>query len=635
MNKIQPHSLFTDFDLDLFRAGKHFRLYEKMGSHPLEVEGKAGTYFAVYAPAAKSVGVIGNFNGWNARDHQLFVRWDGSGIWEGFLPGIGHGEAYKYQITSDHTANPIEKGDPFARFWEHPPRTATIIWDKKYTWKDSGWMKKRAAHNSLQAPMTVYEVHLASWKRKGENEYLTWEEMGQDLVDYCREMKFTHVEFMPVMEYPYDPSWGYQIVGYFAPTSRFGEPEGLKKVVDVLHQKGIGVLLDWVPSHFPSDAHGLAQFDGTHVYEHPDPRKGYHPDWKSLIFNYGRPEVRSFLISNALFWLDQYHADGLRVDAVASMLYLDYSRNHGEWEPNQYGGRENLDAILFMKDLNQAIYENYPDVQSVAEESTAFPLVTRPVEAGGLGFGQKWMMGWMHDTLEYFKKDPVYRQYHQGDLSNTLLYAFSESYVLPLSHDEVVHGKGSLLGRMPGDDWQRFANLRALYGWMYTHPGSKLLFMGGEFAQSGEWKFDRSLDWHLLDYAPHQGVQTCLKVLNQLYQKTPALYERAYSPEGFEWIDFQDSQNSVYAFIRMGNSPGDHVISILNLTPNTHQGYKLGCPTDQQWKVIFDSDDKKFGGSGHLKKKQFASQSGGWHGRSFHLELTLPPLACLILQPID
>ncbi|NNK71125.1 MAG: 1,4-alpha-glucan branching protein GlgB, partial [Flavobacteriaceae bacterium] len=484
MSEVITYSRFSEFDINLFKAGKHYNLYEKFGSHIMKVDGVNGTYFSVWAPSAKQVSVIGDFNFWIEGEHKLNVRWDGSGIWEGFIPNVGKGSTYKYKIQSHHNDIKTEKADPYARRCEHPPKTASIVWDSKHSWKDKKWMAERKKHNAVDAPYSVYEVHLGSWKKHVEEDrILSYAELADELVDYVKEMNFTHVEFMPIMEYPYDPSWGYQLTGYFAPTSRFGYPEEFKELVDKFHQNGIGVILDWVPSHFPEDAHGLGFFDGSHLYEHPDRKKGYHPDWKSLIFNYGRNEVKSFLISNALFWLEEFHADGLRVDAVASMLFLDYSRDEGEWEPNQFGGRENLDAIAFMKEMNEAVYSSFPDVQTIAEESTSFPMVSRPTYLGGLGFGMKWMMGWMHDTLQYFSKDPIHRKYHQDDLTFSMTYAFTENFMLPLSHDEVVYGKHSILGRMPGDEWQRFANLRLLYSYMFTHPGTKLLFQGAEFGQ--------------------------------------------------------------------------------------------------------------------------------------------------------
>jgi len=523
MAEVIPHSLFTDFDIALFKAGKHYKLYEKFGSHILTLDTHEGTYFAVWAPSAKAVSVIGDFNYWKAGEHPLHVRWDESGIWEGFIPNVGKGSVYKYHIQSNANDVVTEKADPYARRCEHPPKTASIVWNDSYTWKDAKWMKKRKKNNALDAPYSVYEVHLGSWKKHmEEGRFLSYVELADELVNYVKEMNFSHVELMPVMEYPYDPSWGYQLTGYFAPTSRFGYPEEFKLLVDKLHQNDIGIILDWVPSHFPEDAHGLGNFDGSCVYEHPDRRKGFHPDWKSLIFNYGRNEVKSFLISNALFWLDQYHADGLRVDAVASMLFLDYSREEGEWEPNQFGGRENLEAIAFMKEMNEAVYSTFPDVQTIAEESTSFPMVSKPTSIGGLGFGMKWMMGWMHDTLQYFSKEAVYRKHHQNDLTFSMTYAFTENFMLPLSHDEVVYGKSSMLRKMPGDEWQQFANLRLLYSYMYTHPGANLLFQGAEFGQSEEWNFQQSLDWHLLQYDVHKGAQTLVKDLNTFYKKQPA-----------------------------------------------------------------------------------------------------------------
>ena len=499
--KVKAYSLFTDFDIELFKAGKHFRLYEKFGARSLTVDGEEGTYFAVWAPSAKAVSVIGDFNYWIESEHQLNVRWDESGIWEGFLPNVSMGSNYKYKIRSNYSDIVTEKADPFAFHNEHPPNTASVVYSDNFTWSDQQWMNSRAKHNSLAAPFSVYEVHLESWRYNvDENRPLLFSELATELVNYVKEMGFTHVELMPIMEYPYSPSWGYQLTGYFTPSSRFGSPAECKQLINAFHKAGIGVILDWVPSHFPSDDHGLGFFDGSHLYEHPDPRKGYHPDWKSLIFNYGRNEVRSFLISNALFWLEHFHADGLRVDAVASMLYLDYSREDGEWEPNQYGGRENLDAISFLQELNEAVYANYPDVQTIAEESTSYTGVSRPTFDGGLGFGMKWMMGWMHDSLQYFSKDPIHRKYHHNEITFSMAYAFTENFMLPYSHDEVVYGKQSMLSKMPGDNWQQFANLRLLYSFMFTHPGTKLLFQGAEFAQREEWDFSTSLDWHLLDF---------------------------------------------------------------------------------------------------------------------------------------
>jgi 1,4-alpha-glucan branching enzyme len=632
-NKVLPHSLLTDFDIELFKAGKHFKLYEKLGAHILEKDGVAGCYFSVYAPAAAAVHLIGDFNDWKGDESQLFVRWDASGIWEGFLPGVKHGDKYKFKIFGSEANVVLEKADPFARYAEHPPNTASIVWDARYDWDDTSWMKSRAKVNSLKAPYSVYEVHLASWKYNiQEDRPLTYLELAKDLVEYVVEMKYTHVEFMPVMEHPFAPSWGYQVSSYFAPTSRFGDPEGFKALVDAFHRAGIGVILDWVPAHFPSDAFSLANFDGTHVYEHPDRRKGYHPDWKSLIFNFERNEIRAFLISSALFWLDKYHVDGIRVDAVASILYLDYSREDGEWEPNEFGGNENLAAISFIQDFNTAVYANFPDVQTIAEESTSYTGVTKPVSFGGLGFGMKWMMGWMHDTLEYFRKEPVYRRYHQNDLTFSMVYAFTEQFMLPLSHDEVVHGKGSILARMPGDEWQRFANLRTLYGFMFTHPGSKLLFMGCDFGQSEEWNFQQSLDWHLLQYKPHAGLQELIKALNTLYRKEPALYKQNYSADSFEWIDFSDHAQSVISYIRKCGNSAEDIIVVCNLTPIPRKNYRIGSPSSGVWKMIINTDDKKYFGSGSVRKKTFTAEAEAMHGKSNSLNLDLPPMAVICLK---
>ncbi len=633
MSNVIPHSLFTDFDIDLFKAGKHFRLYEKLGAHLTEVDGKKGVYFAVWAPSAKAVSVIGDFNFWIEGEHPLNIRWDSSGIWEGFIPNVEKGAKYKYKIHSHHGDIKTEKADPFAARCEHPPNTASIVWDTTYTWKDKNWMKKRKDINRLDKPFSVYEVHLGSWMHKAdENRPLSYLELASELTAYVKKMNFTHVEFMPIMEYPYDPSWGYQLTGYFAPTSRFGYPEDFMFLVDELHKNDIGVILDWVPSHFPEDAHGLGNFDGSHLYEHPDRRKGYHPDWKSLIFNYGRNEVRAFLISNAVFWLDRYHADGLRVDAVASMLYLDYSREDGEWEPNQYGGRENLDAISFFKELNEEIYGSFDGVQTIAEESTSFPMVSKPTYLGGLGFGMKWMMGWMHDTLEYFKKEPIYRKHHQNDITFSMTYAFTENFMLPLSHDEVVYGKQSILGRMPGDEWQRFANLRLLYSYMYTHPGSKLLFMGGEFGQSDEWNFQQSLDWHLLEYDYHKGIQKLVAEVNNLYRNEPALHEKQFVSEGFEWIDYNDSENSVLAYVRKGENEKDDLVLIANMTPVPREEYRIGLPASGSYKLIFNSDAPEFGGSGYKIAKQYTSEAVEWQHRAQSVELDLPPLGVMVLK---
>jgi len=633
MAKVKAFSLFTEFDINLFKSGKHYRLYEKFGSHPMEVDGEKGVYFSVWAPSAKKVSVVGDFNYWNDKQHELNVRWDGSGIWEGFIPEADEGMRYKFKIKSNNYIE-TEKADPYAFYCEAPPNTASVIKNiEGYDWKDADWMSYRKDKNGLDKPYAVYEMHLGSWMRNGDD-FLSYTDLADKLVKYLKEMNFTHVEFMPVMEYPFDPSWGYQLVGYFAPTSRFGSPKDLMFLIDELHKNDIGVIFDWVPSHFPSDDHGLGFFDGSHLYEHPDRRKGYHPDWKSLIFNYGRNEVRSFLISNAFFWLDKYHVDGLRVDAVASMVYLDYSREDGEWEPNEFGGRENLDAVSFLKDFNEGVYSTFEGVQTIAEESTAFPGVTKPVSIGGLGFGMKWMMGWMHDTLDYFSKDPIYRKHHQNEITFSLAYAFSENFVLPLSHDEVVYGKKSLLNKMPGDEWQKFANLRLMFGYMYTHPGTKLMFMGGEFGQSSEWNFAQSLDWHLLQYPPHLGLQKFVKDLNSLYKNTPALYEKAFASEGFEWINLNDSENSVISYIRKGHDVVNDIVVVCNFTSVIRKNYRIGLPRKGNLKQILNSDFKKYFGSGVSNSRKITIEKKPWDNKMYSAEITLPPLGMIAFKII-
>ena len=629
---MQPHSLFTEYDIALFKAGKHFRLYEKLGARLMQLNGVQGVYFAVWAPSASAVSVIGDFNYWSFGSHPLQVRWDASGIWEGFIPGIAKGALYKYGIRSFKDGVLIEKADPFALYCEHPPQTASVVWELGYAWNDKEWMDIRTDRNALDQPYSVYEVHLGSWKRNSAGQFLTYLELGDELVSYVVETGFTHVEFMPIMEYPYDPSWGYQLSGYFAPTSRFGSPQDFMRLIDKLHQAQIGVILDWVPSHFPDDAHGLGFFDGTHLYEHPDRRKGYHPDWKSLIFNYGRNEVRAFLISNAIFWLQHYHVDGLRVDAVASMLYLDYSRNAGEWEPNSFGGRENLDTISFLKDFNEAVYSAFEGVQTIAEESTSFPMVSRPTYDGGLGFGMKWMMGWMHDTLQYFGREPVYRKYHQNDLTLSMTYAFSENFMLPLSHDEVVHGKQSLLGRMPGDSWQQFANLRLLYGYMFTHPGTKLLFMGGEFGQRREWDFNTELDWHLLESAAHSGIKKLITDLNALYRTNPALYQLQFDSGGFEWISYSDQQQSVISFIRKGRVSDQNLVVLCNFTAVVRNDYRIGLSTNGMLRQLFNTDDTVYGGSGVHNAVPIMIDTQQWDGRPFSASVVLPPLGMVVFE---
>ncbi|MDJ1496411.1 1,4-alpha-glucan branching protein GlgB [Cytophagaceae bacterium DM2B3-1] len=627
-------SLFTDFDISLFRSGKHFKLYEKLGAHIINHNGVQGTYFAVWAPNAERVSLVGTFNFWNRTTHPLYPRWDGSGIWEGFVPNIGQGELYKYFIRSHNQGYEVEKGDPFGLLWETPPNTASVIWDINYQWNDSEWLQQRRAKTGQVQPYSVYEVHLGSWKRSPEegNRSLSYRELADELPAYVKELGFTHVEFLPVMEHPFYGSWGYQITGYFAPSSRYGTPQDFMHLIESFHQAGIGVILDWVPSHFPEDQHGLAYFDGTNLYEHADPRKGWHPDWKSLIFNYGRNEVRAFLISNAIFWLDKYHADGLRVDAVASMLYLDYSRNHGEWIPNQYGGRENLEAISLIQEFNTTVYQEYPDVHTIAEESTAYAGVSRPVYTGGLGFGMKWMMGWMHDTLKYMSTDPLYRRYHQGQITFSIIYAFHENFMLPLSHDEVVHGKNPLIYKMPGDEWQKFANLRLLYGYMFAHPGMKLLFMGDEFAQTREWNHDRSLDWHLTQYDLHKGVMNELKQLNHLFKTEKALYELSFDTNGFEWLDYGDADNSVISFLRKDSSGKEKIAVICNFTPQTHQSYRIGVPEKGTWVEIFNSDAREYAGSDSLNKHSATTELIMHHGKPFSITITLPPLGVVFLK---
>lgn len=633
LNAVEPMSRFTDFDTSLFRSGKHFKLYEKFGSHVMEHQGVVGTYFAVWAPNAQSVSVVGNFNGWNSDSNVLFNRWDSSGIWEGFIADIGVGEVYKYFIKAANGQG-LEKSDPFALRWEEPPRTASIIADTWYEWQDNEWMANRYQHNALDKPYSVYEVHIGSWARSPESpdEFLSYDQLAEKMVPYVKEMGFTHVEFMPVAEHPYYPSWGYQVSGYYAASSRYGTPQQLMHLIEEFHKAGIGVILDWVPSHFPGDAHALYNFDGTHLYEHADPRKGFHPDWKSYIFNYGRNEVRAFLISNALFWLDRYHIDGLRVDAVASMLYLDYSRKRGEWEPNIYGGNQNLEAISFLKEFNEACYSHFPDTQTIAEESTAYSGVSRPVYLGGLGFGMKWMMGWMHDTINYFKKEPIHRKYHHNDITFSLIYAFTENFMLPLSHDEVVYGKGSMLRKMPGDEWQQFANLRVLYSYMFTHPGTKLLFMGAEFAQGDEWNYQQSLQWHVLEYANHQGMSEMVKALNHLYRSEPALYEKAFEPTGFEWIDGGNAADSILIYARKGREMKDDVVVVLNMTPVVRNNFRVGVPSAGEWKEIFNSDDKRFWGSGINNPYGLHTSKTEWHGREESIEITIPPLAAVVFK---
>jgi 1,4-alpha-glucan branching enzyme len=625
--------LLSDQDLYLFNEGSHLRLYDKLGAHPGQRGGVAGTTFAVWAPAAQYVSVLGDFNGWDRGRNPLLPRGQ-SGIWEGFVGGVGPGAAYKYHIASRYQGYRVDKADPLAFFAEVPPRTASVVWDLGYEWNDARWMASRGRRNDLAAPMSIYEVHLGSWMRVPEEggRPLSYREIAPRLAEYVKRMGFTHVEFLPLTEHPFFGSWGYQTTSYFAPTSRFGTPQDLMALIDHLHQEGIGVILDWVPSHFPGDEHGLAYFDGTHLYEHADPQQGFHPDWKSYIFNYDRHEVRSFLLSSALFWLDRYHIDGLRVDAVASMLYLDYSRKAGEWVPNRFGGRENLGAISFLRRFNEEVYRHYPDVQTIAEESTAWPMVSRPTYLGGLGFGLKWDMGWMHDTLTYFHRDPIHRQYHHNELQFRAIYASSENFVLPLSHDEVVHGKGSLLSKMPGDDWQRFANLRLLFGYMFGQSGKKLLFMGSEWGQWAEWDHDRSLDWHQLAYAPHAGVQQWVADLNRLYRDEPALHEGDCRPAGFEWVDCTDSTSSVLSFLRRGTTSPSPLLVVCNFTPVPRMGYRVGVPAAGFWREVLNSDAQEYGGSGMGNQGGLEAEATPWHGHGQSLVLTLPPLGALFFK---
>ncbi len=624
--------MLTEHDIYLFKEGSHARLYEKFGCHLAERDGVAGAYFSVWAPNARRVSVIGDWNDWNAAAHPLAVRGDSSGVWEGFVPGVSRGQAYKYRVVSNVGGYEVEKADPFAFSAEPPPKTASRAWNLDYHWGDAAWMAARGAANALDAPMSIYEMHLGSWQRADGNRLLSYSEIAQPLAEYVRDMGFTHVELMPVTEHPFYGSWGYQTTGYYAPTARYGSPEEFMYLVDTLHQHGVGVILDWVPSHFPGDEHGLVYFDGTALYEHADPKQGFHPEWTSQIFNYGRNEVRGFLVSSALFWLDRYHVDGLRVDGVASMLYLDYARKEGEWVPNRYGGRENLEAVEFLRLLNQAVYRDHPDVQMMAEESTSWPMVSRPVYLGGLGFGIKWNMGWMHDTLKYMSQDPVHRKYHHDQITFSIWYAFYENFVLPLSHDEVVHGKGALIGKMPGDSWQQFANLRLLYGYMWGHPGKKLLFMGGEFGQRREWQHEESLEWHVLQYPEHAGLQRWVSDLNRLYRSEPALYQVDFEQSGFEWVDCNDSEQSVLTFLRRPRGGGAPVLVVCNFTPVPRTNYIVGVPQGGYWRELANSDATLYGGSGMGNLGGVAAAPVAAHGRLHSLALTLPPLAVVMFK---
>jgi len=630
---VQEPTLLTADDLYLFNEGRHFRLYQKLGAHPLVVNGINGTYFAVWAPNARTVSVTGNFNGWNRESHLLKPR-EKSGIWEGFFPGVLKGALYKYHIVSRLNNYTVDKAAPLGFFHETSPHTASIVWDLEYAWSDQDWMKKRHEYNSLSSPICIYEMHLGSWRRVPEeyNRSLNYREMAPKLADYILQMGFSHVEFLPVMEYPFGGSWGYQTTGYFAPTSRYGTPQDFMYLVEYLHKYGIGVILDWAPSHFPGDEHGLSYFDGTHLYEHADPQQRLHPDWDSYIYNYGRNEVRAFLISSALFWLDIYHADGLRVDGVASMLYLDYSRKAGQWKPNKYGGKENLEALDFLKTLNEQVYQSYPGVQTIAEESTTWPLVSHPTYLGGLGFGMKWDLGWMHDTLTYMSQDPIFRKHFHNELTFRMIYAYSENFVLPLSHDEVVHGKRSLLEKMPGNEQLKLANLRLLFGYMYAQPGKKLLFMGGEFGQWREWDHDNSLDWHLLNYVPHENLQRWVKDLNRVYRVEKAFFELDYDPSGFSWIDVKDVDNSIISFLRRSRQPQESILAVFNFTPVPRFNYRLGVSLEGEWKEILNSNALEYGGSGYGNLGLAIAKPIPYHGQPFSLNLTLPPLGVLYFK---
>ena len=628
------YSLFSDADVKNFQQGTHYSLYNYFGNKQITVLETPGTYFAVWAPNATFIAVTGYFNNWDKTTHPLKVREDSSGIWEGFIPNLLGGEAYKYHI---HGFNGIklDKGDPFAHYWEKRPFTASITWQTNYEWKDEEWMKTRKKQNSLKSPYSVYEVHLASWMRPDKNDeesYNSYQQIAERMVPYVKEMGFTHVEFMPVMEHPFDGSWGYQGTGYFAPTSRFGSPQDYAGLVDAFHQAGIGVILDWVPSHFPYDAHGLFMFDGTHTYEYADMRKGYHPDWNSYIFNYKRGEVKSFLISSARFWCDQFHTDGIRVDAVSSMLRLDYSRNAGQWEPNEYGGNGNIEAIAFIKDLNETLYRDFPDIQTIAEEATDWPKISKPTFEDGLGFGMKWMMGWMHDTLDYYKLDPIFRQFHQDKFSFSMMYFYDENFMLPLSHDEVVHGKSPMLYKMPGDEWQKFANLRILYTYMFTHPGAKLLFMGDEFGATNEWNYRSELQWELLDFASHAGMKHCVQQLNELYKTEPALYEKQFEPGGFEWVDLNHRSDSVLVYKRKGKKEKDDVLIILNVTPLVRIDWEIYVHGKGKWTEIFNSDTKEFWGTGDVFNPSIPSELVDKPSKCYKIKVHLPALGAIVLR---
>ena len=628
------YSLLTEEDIRNFQQGTLYNSYEVFGNKYITVLNTPGYYFAVWAPNATKVSVVGNFNDWKKEVHPLFVRLDNSGIWEGFIPNFNKGDVYKYHIKG-YKGVEIDKGDPYANFWEKRPLTASITWDLDYTWKDKKWMEKRKAKNALDAPWSVYEVHLASWMRPDKNDeetYNSYQQITERLVPYVKEMGFTHIELMPVMEHPFDGSWGYQGTGFFAPTSRFGAPEDFMAMIDAFHDAGIGVVLDWVPSHFPYDSHGLFMFDGTHTYEYADMRKGYHPDWNSYIFNYKRGEVKSFLISSARFWFDKFHIDGIRVDAVSSMLKLNYSREEGQWEPNEFGGNGNMEAIAFIKDLNETIYRDFPDVQTIAEEATDWPGISKPTSLGGLGFGMKWMMGWMHDTLDYFKMDPLFRKHHQNKFTFSMMYYYDENFMLPLSHDEIVHGKSPMIYKMPGDEWQKFANLRLMYTYMFTHPGAKLLFMGNEFAQTTEWNYKSELSWDLLQFDCHSKMQACVKALNKLYTTIPALHQKQFEMGGFEWVNLNHKDEGVLVYKRKGNKKNDDVLIILNVTPVVRSDWKITVTGKSVWKEIFNSDAKVYDGTGEVFNPNIEVAIVDKKNALYEINCHLPALAAIIFQ---
>ena len=632
--QVWNYSLFTDTDIHNYQNGNLYNGYELFGNHETEVLNTQGFYFAVWAPNATEVSVVGHFNNWKKGEHLLFVRLDNSGIWEGFIPNFKKGEAYKYHIKG-YKGAAIDKGDPYANYWEMRPETASVSWNMQYEWTDREWMSSRKKQNALNEAWSVYEVHLASWMRPEKNDeesYNTYKQITERLVPYVSEMGFTHVELMPVMEHPFDGSWGYQGTGFFAPTSRFGEPEDFMAMIDAFHKAGVGVILDWVPSHFPYDAHGLFMFDGTHTYEYADMRKGFHPDWNSYIFNYKRGEVKSFLISSARFWFDRFHIDGIRVDAVSSILQLDYSRKEGEWEPNEFGGNGNIEAIAFIKELNETIYRDFPDVQMIAEEATDWPKVSRPTFQDGLGFGMKWMMGWMHDTLDYFKMDPYFRQFHQDKFTFSMMYFFDENFMLPLSHDEVVHGKSPMLYKMPGDEWQKFANLRLMYTYMFTHPGAKLLFMGNEFAQTTEWNYKSELNWELLAFDPHKKMQDCVKSLNNLYRQQPALHELQFKIEGFEWTNLDHRQEGIIVYKRKGKSKEQDILVVLNVTPVVRRDWKVKVYGKSEWKEIFNSDNIAYWGTGDVYNPDVKAKLINNETELYEINIHLPALAGLVFR---